>query len=471
MNFAALVNASGDAAQGRASARTGGGAGLAERSRPTAAYTATERSAARVITPREAQRALDRLDQAALQRPAPRENSPARSTDTPPSAPARDTQESVDANSTATGADANQAAASSVSTPASPDESEAIAALRLELRAIVDSGNPASVASLLQALPPEDEARALLFLQRFSVSAEAAQPASLQGIRGLLQKLHQALQFTADATGDVTLAAASSAPAAGEGSVALSSLLAAPSAPDAAESRALLGDEEVAPAADGAMAGTVVVVTPMAQSAVIPAPAAPVAQAAAVSAASTAAVSAIAPEAGTGSAKRMLPEVSTSLQTAAPMEAVSRSELSTKAVNIEMLVPSLALSADEKRAALPEVELPKTSQNTQTSAAAQPQAAPAVSAQPLSRIEQQLQAFTLATQGAAVSTEAAAVDAGAAKSAGAVSAIAGVNGISNAHAAGGISGAATPSAASALSGLSSLVNNAPIREQVHVAIT
>lgn len=149
--------------------------------------------------------------------------------------------------------------------------------------------------------------------------------------------------------------------------------------------------------------------------------------------------------------------------TAAPSEAITGVDLG-KRPAIEQFIPSLALTKEEKTITLPDIELPKT-----FAAKSAPAPAPTNAARDPSALERKLEALNMATAVVAmpVKSEETLVPANSNKPAsGIVSAIPAVT-----LASGGVA----PQTASAVTSITSVaqgvVNNAPIREQVSVAIS
>lgn len=163
--------------------------------------------------------------------------------------------------------------------------------------------------------------------------------------------------------------------------------------------------------------------------------------------------------------------------TAAPVDAITDISDTTKAVSIDTLVPALALTKEEKQVALPDIELPsmdisakgdaKAAANIDADAAAA--AAQQAPAQP-SNLERQLQALNDNRQFIALGTV---KDENAAANAPKVAAnntnVSAITGVQGAAASGALTGSAAVTAAANVAG--NLINHAPIREQVHVAIS
>ncbi len=152
---------------------------------------------------------------------------------------------------------------------------------------------------------------------------------------------------------------------------------------------------------------------------------------------------------------------------AAPVEAVSAVDVSsTKSVSLDTLIPPLALTAEEKKQPLPEVSLPKIGGAEKLSAVKNEPEKPVTAPTLPAAIARQMEALNDSQQlfAAGLAKE----DAAAVKAANANTPAVNTAAIAHTGAVETLTGANAVTAVGAIG--TNLINHAPIREQVHVAI-
>ena len=298
-------------------------------------------------------------------------------------------------------------------------------ALKDQLQAIIDSDTPTTLTDLTSLLP-EDDAQAAVTLFPTSTSlvdVQASADVPLVSARHILNRLNKALQAVTDVDATVMATANAAAPVI---NVAATSLL------NAEVITAKAGDDASSDSDDAALQvqaqnDTLTVITPLAQTFLT--------------------VPTVTAEASVTTAK------------AAPTESVSAIDVA-KPMSIEQMIPSLGLSADDKKKALPDIDLPKVSAAVETPK--QPAADAASVTSIPSKFEQQLQALN------AIAQPAASADANAQTNIKATApAVNNVTALTGIGATVGVNSAIAPSAIGLTAGV---INNAPIREQVQVAV-